>query len=570
MSKRVLKKSFRRERASEPRSPHAQIPDAATASRALASPDSRRSAARSLSKPLRGHPRRKAAAGLVALILLLCPTTFSQQTTHFIWALDAGQQSSPSPLIRVYQPDGVELGTLPVPGSAQARALSFDQDGNCFVCRGNEVRILDRTGTDTGVILVPPPGTSKAQDVLVASAAQVWVSWGTQASDSRLCRYDVTGLPPGTLAPLDTFGPDIMDHPRRITAAPGPVPAKIFIANRGLSEILVFDTTPGSENFSVISDLQGNTVGPVGLAYDATKDEVWVVGDWGQTPLIGLFDPNAASPPAALTTVFNYGAGSVPGMDAPANCFYDRFNRLYVAGRSSGGAAPGVYIFEAVSSGTFAHLTTWPSSGSTPVNVIDVEPQPMEVEICGPVDENGDIIIEDNIVHNYKIRAPEFPGAFYVAALSSAWLRSPAPNWLQGDLDPTLTFAAPDPRGLPWTCDFIFNVTTGVFTFGGPAIFGATGTIPCPAAPPPLFPLTNANGLDLNIAAFAGFLDANGEANLLIEYQPLNFPFGSLEGFIFNLSFVTVDLNVSSGVGLIANPVEVRVRTNPMTVTPCP
>lgn len=481
------------------------------------------------------------------VLLLTAAALCAQRTTHFVWILDGGDQANPTPVLRIYDPEGTELSNLSVPGSGPTRAMDAGPDGTIYVCRGNEVRKLDRMGMDTGVVLTASSGNAPAQDVLPLLNGEIWVSWGTNATNSSIARYDSSG------SLLASFTDPLLDHPRRLAGDPADG-TRVFIANRSQDELLVFDDLPGSPTFTQASTLSMGSIGPVGLAYDATRDAVWVSGDWGQTQQIGFVD--VSSLPGTFTAAIDYGAG-VPGLAAPSGLLFDRFRRLWVAGRNRNGGVAGAYIFEASLGSSPVFITSFPSSGPAPLNVLDVAAQPAAVTLTVPQDTNGDNVLVADMTNMLSLDAPAFAGSFYLTALSLQWPQSCPPSYIPGVLDPLMTFPVPETRGIPANLDWIFWLTLGVPDPGAMGLLPA----PTPSLPgrPDLIPgISNIADAGILVDDFRGFLDPTGHADATVQMPALP---ASLDGMVdFSLIWVTLSSATLQGFGLITDPVCLTLR----------
>lgn len=494
----------------------------------------------------------------VATLCTLAPAQVNDAPTHFVWALDAGNQTAPSPIIRVYSPSGAEVTTITVPGSGQARALAFDRLGNAYVCRANLVHQLDRTGAATGVTFSPPAGATLAQDVVETPQGDILVSWGATAATSAISTYDTTGMM------LSNFTDSALDHPRRITPRADPSSTIIYVANRGAQEIRSFDTTGAPPSLILTTDLTSENIGPVGLCYDNANDDLWVVSSWGDANEIGCIDLSSNT----YATAINYPPVGVPGLTAPAGATYDRFRRLYVAGRNKNMGTPGVYVFEATSPATApTYLAYWPRTGPTPVNVIDVAPQPSETATCAPM-EAGQFILEMGAVNRVTFSNPATPGAQYAAAFSGAWSVNPCGSpFIQGTIG--IGFAPPDVRGVPLTSDDFFWGSVAVVAPGPSPVAPATN----PATNMPF--LNDLTGLGIGVSGFFGFLDATGFADGIIDLTAFVDPGNAngTDGMKLELAWVTFDFSEPALFGYVSQPLCLVLRNpaaSPVVAIPCP
>ncbi len=479
---------------------------------------------------------------------------------HYVWALDAGDQASPTPIIRVYSPSGAEVLTVNVPGSGPTRALAFDTAANAYVCRGSLVHQLDSMGVPTGVTLSPPSGANNSQDVCQLPDGNIAVSWGSSAAASAIATYDATG------ALLSAFTDPALDHPRRITTSSDANSTLLYVANRGSAEIRVLDLGAMPPTFTVLTSLSSMNIGPVGLCYDNADDRLWVVSSWGNANEIGTI--SLANPTYA--TSFTYPPLGLPGLTSPAGVSFDRYRNLYVAGRDKNGGGPGVYVFETDPSFSPAPLSYWPRVGTTPVNVIDVAPQPTDTAVCAPteVGPNGPInVLAMGRLNRVTFSNPATPGAIYAAALSLQWRQgSCAVPFRPGVVDP---FLLPDVRGLPLE-------TVSSFYFGSVAV-AAPGPSPFPAPPGEINDLSL---VGIDISGFFGALDATGFAegwvnmsNFLDPGQVLSYMGMPLNGLQLELAFVTFDLSEPSMFGYVSQPLCLVLRNpaaSPIMPIGCP
>lgn len=501
------------------------------------------------------------AIAITALCAVL-PAQVNDAPTHFVWALDAGEQTAPTPLIRVYSPSGVEVATVAVPGSGQARALAFDRAGNAYICRGSVVHQLDRTGVTTGVTFSPPSGAGSAQDVVELPDSTIAVAWGATAAASAVATYDITGML------LTSFTDAALDHPRRITPNADPTSTLLYVANRGAQEIRVIDLAAMPQTMTLVTDLTNQNVGPVGLCYDNANDDLWVVSSWGDAPEIGCINLTTNF----YATAINYPPSGATGLTAPAGVTYDRFRRLYVAGRNKNMGTAGVYVFEATSPSTApAFLAYWPRVGDPPVNVIDVAPQPSESVICAPMEatvSGMQYILEMEAVNRVTFSNPATPGAPYAAAFSGEWSQNPCgAQFRQGVID--IGFSPPDVRGIPLNSDD--------FLWGSAAVSTPGASLLTPAINPiTMMPFLNdLTGLGIDITGFIGDLNASGFTAGLIDLSGFSDPANAAgtDGMKLELAFVTFDFSEPSFFGYVSQPLCLTLRNpqaSPVVAIPCP
>ena len=508
---------------------------------------------------------------LALVIAALCAVASAQVNdapTHYVWALDSGDQIAPTPIIRVYTPSGFEFATIVVPGTGPARALAFDRLGNGYVCRGDLVYQLDRTGAATGTTFSPPLGANNAQDVVETPQGEIAISWGATAAASAICVYDTAGNL------ISTFTDPALDHPRRITCSADPSSTTIYVANRGAQEIRSFDTAGAPPTLDLTTDLTSENIGPVGLCYDNANDGLWVVSSYGQANEIGCVDLNSNT----WATALSYPPTGASGLLAPAGATYDRFRRIYVAGRNKNGGTPGVYVFEANDlpttppaippATTPAFLAYWPRVGATPINVIDVAPQPSEQATCAPM-EGGQYILEMGAVNRVTFSNPATPGAPYAAAFSGEWSLNPCGSpFIQGVLE--LGFLAPDVRGIPLASDDFFWGSVAVNT-PGPSF------VPTPINPLTLLPYLNDLSLppwNIGISGFIGDLDATGFEDGYIDLTNLIDPANAngTDGMKIELAWVTFDYSEPALFGYVSQPLCLVLRNPdaaPVVAVPC-
>jgi len=243
-------------------------------------------------------------------------------------------------------------------------------------------------------------------------------------------------------------------------------------------------------------------------------------------------------------------------MTSPAGLSYDRFRRLYVAGRNKNSGTAGVYVFNAPNPMTAATLLEqWPRTGASPVNIIDVQPQPLDVTVCAPEEmtNNGPVhILEMGTNNRVTFSSPLTPGAPFAAAFSDRWSDSAcgAP-FVQGTIE--ISILSPDVRGIPLSSDNYFWGSVGVLQPG-----------PSPVVPPFGF-TNNLLPLGIGITGFLGDLDGTGFEDGFIDLTNFIDPgnlFG-LNGIELSLTFVTFDFSEPALFGVIAQPICMVLR-NPV------
>ncbi|NRA95925.1 MAG: hypothetical protein HRU14_06905 [Planctomycetes bacterium] len=505
---------------------------------------------------------RRLALALAALCTI-ASAQVNDAPTHFVWALDSGDQTAPTPIIRIYTPNGRQVDVvdldLPMIGTGPARALAFDRLGNAYVCRGDLVHQLDRDGNATMTTFAPPAGASKAQDVVETPQGDIMVSWGATAAASAITTYDTAG----TL--LSNFTDPALDHPRRITSGADPSSTIIYVANRAAQEILAFDPSGVPPTLTVTTDLTTQNIGPVGLCYDNANNDLWVVSSYGQTNEVGCIDLSSNT----YATAFSYPPTvptSAPGLLSPAGATYDRFRRLYLAGRNKNGGTPGVYVFEATGPSAIpVFLAYWPRVGPTPINVIDVAPQPSEQTTCAPMEavpSGNQFILEMGAVNRVTFSNPATPGVPYIAAMSRAWSTNPCGSpFRQGIIEiPFIQPAAPDVRGVPLKSDDLF---WGSVAVSHPISSSLSG--------PPW---------SIDIYGFFDTLDATGFHDGYIDLTGFTDPFNilALDGTKIELAWVTFDLMMDPNMvpyyefGYTSQPLCLVLRNpaaSPVTAIPC-
>ena len=128
--------------------------------------------------------------------------------------------------------------------------------------------------------------------------------------------------------------------------------------------------------FTQLADLTMPNISPIGIAFDVTRDAVWIVGDFGDNGPIGFV--NAMT--GAFTSVI--AEGGYPGLASPANIFFDRFRTLTVAARNANSGTGGLYRFYVPTGSTFTDQGPV-LTGLT--SVIDVAPRPEVIGIGAPI-----------------------------------------------------------------------------------------------------------------------------------------------------------------------------------------
>ncbi|MAG58554.1 MAG: hypothetical protein CMJ83_19880 [Planctomycetes bacterium] len=492
----------------------------------------------------------------VLLLAVILPAQTHDGATQYVWVLDSGAQTSPAPVLRVYSPTGAELlQVTTVPGSGQARALDSGPDGMLYLCRGGLVHQLDTLGVATGVTLSPPTGASNAQDVLVTPLGEILVAWGTTDPTSAVTRYDATGVQ------LSNFADTGLGHPRRIAHRSDPADTTVYAVSRNNQTVVSFDYTAVAPTLATVVDLTSNNVGPIGLCIDTANDDLWVTSDWGDATIIGCVDLTTN----VFSTAITYPPSGAAGLTAPAGLFYDRFRRLYVAGRSSNSGTAGVYVFEASSPTTApTFLASWPRTGDAPTNVTDVTLQVSQMTTCSPTETTGigtRNILEMGANNRVTFSSPETPGMAFAAAVSFRWQASVCGAvYQQGNLeDPAgtgLPFGGSDPRGLPFLSDDFFWSSVAVIAPG-----------PSPLTPP-INPATNLpfnndfTAFGVGITGFLGDLDATGNEDGFIDLTFFLDPLNALgtDGMELTLAWVTFDLTEPALIGFVSQPLCVVLR----------
>jgi len=507
-------------------------------------------------------PRGPSRMRLCVLFFVALATPLAAQIhsvpTQRVVALDAGDQINPNPIIRVYTPTGIELFTLSsLPGSAQARALDFDSNGYGYLCRGDLVHQLDPSGVPTGVQFTPPTGAAQAQDVLQTPKGDILVAWGATQPTSAIARYDMSG------AMFSSFTDPMLDHPRRIATTSDPASSTVYIANRAAQQIVSFDFRSPSPTLQVVADMSAMNIGCVGLCYDAANDDLWVTSSFGQSNEIGCVDISNDLGMGTYSTAINYPPTGAAGMTAPAGLFYDRFRNLYVAGRDRNSGTPGVYIFRATSPlSAPLFLQSFPRTGSTPTNIIDVALQASPMTTCAPMEFTDDgprHVLEMGAMNEIKFDSPETSGVPYAAGLSMRWQQSTCGAlYQQGILE--LLFGGLDPRGLPLRSDDYLWSSLAV-TPGLPGI--PSSAIPLNPMGMPYesnFALIPPGGG--TVSGFLGNLDVNGSASGILDLTAFVDPMNSeaLDGMEFSLAWVTIDSTEAALIGFISEPLCIVMR----------
>jgi hypothetical protein len=466
--------------------------------------------------------------------------------TELVWALDAGMQTAPTPVLRFYLPNGVQRGTVTPAGAGAARGFCFDSSGFLYLCRGDEVRKLSPSGTDLGQVFTAPAGFTAAQDVFVRSTGAsplVAVAFGASTSGSGIAIY--SSLNGG--APTRVITSGSLAQPRRLIMRQDGADNFLFVLSRDNNLLMRADLSLANPTLTTYFDLSASMIGPIGLAWDAARERFLVDSDFGQTNLIGTVPAN---PMPSFVAAFAYPPSSAAGLRAPAGMTFDRYRRLYIAGRNMNGGTAGVYVFDAnqsVSQPVF--LTRFPAAGSpAPVNIVDVEVQPTDMAICAPLE--GTIGVMNNFEANRFLVSSQFYAGYpYVAAISLNWPTRCVPDLAPGLYVPTLQLPSPDIRGLPLGDDIFFRSSAGVVN---------PIDVP-PLGGPTLLPFFSFSG-------FAGTLNAGGLGEFSITP---NLPV-SLEGTPFSVAFVTLDPLLAAGIGYISQPVCVTLRPAGTVVTLCP
>ena len=487
--------------------------------------------------------------------------------THYVWALDSGNQLTPAPSLIRYEPSGLEsLVVTNLPGSGQARALSADSQGGLWLCRGNSVHQLDVLGGATGLVLSPPSGSGQAQDViqLPGSPDTLIAAFGTNAGSSAIGIYDIAGATPGT--PVTVVTSSQLDHPRRLAARPDGL--RIFVASRGNQMILRFDPTAAMPTVQVLTDLTADNIGPVGLCWDAGNQHLWVTGDYGATQEIGCIDPTAAGAPFAPAILFPPAAA--PGLRAPAGLFFDRFRRLYIAGRSQNMGTAGIYTYSADTPAvTPSFVAGYPRTGggSPPVNCVDVVLQESLQNTCMPVEDGTDNVLILGNVNTVSFHLPEAAGSTsihqYAAAISYSFPVSCTASFRNGVLESAFLFGGTDPRGIPLVQDELFWGSVAVATPGPPPI------------PVPGGFVGNLSPV-IDITGFSGVLDANGDVQATVDLTGLVDPANALnlDGVELSIAWVTASVVDANQIGYISQPACVILRNpavSPLgSITTCP
>lgn len=500
-------------------------------------------------------------------LLLLGGPHFSQSLsgpTHTVWALDAGSQQSSAPRLIKYEPSGRESQVLTsLPGSGPGRALDADIQGRLYLCRGDAVHQLSSAGTPTGLSFSAPASAAKAQDVLQIPGQpnRFVVSWGATSAESAVAIYDLSVANPSVPIRTITF---TWDHPRRLAATPDG--NRIFVGQRTPQNIVEFDPNVATATVSVTAALSSQNIGPVGLCYDAAHNDLWVAGDYGTAQQVGCINLDATGNP--YTTAFTYPPSDATGLRAPAGIFFDRFRRLYIAGRSQNGGTAGVYAFAADDPSLLPTLAAgYPrvGAGVAPSSVIDVVIQLSEQSTCAP-QEGTDFILEMGTANTMTFSLPEAatqpPPTIYVAALSLQWPASCTPIFRAGTLETIFRFGGSDPRGIPLMSDALFWSTVAVPSPG-----------PSPIPPAPGFPNNLAPGV--GITGFQGILSPVGTASAIVDLTNLTDPLNllGLDGLSLSLAWLTFSTTDPNQVGWISQPLCIKLRNpavSPVTRVNCP
>lgn len=475
-------------------------------------------------RPLQTRARGFASFALLAILISGAGQSASAQNqvaTHDVWALEYVGNT-----IHIFDASGIEIGpTIPLAGTGSARGIAFNDSGLAYVARGQDVRTYNTTTTT--VFADASDGIDQAQDVAVrpGTSQEVWVAAGTSATNSKIIKFSSTGTV------IQTLTSPSIDHPRRIVW--NSAGTKLFVAS--VNNKKIFTVNPTSGAFTQLADLTSQGIIPIGLAYDVTRDAVWVVGDFGANGKIGFVNGTTG----AYTNLLN--EGQFPSLTSPTNVFFDRFRVLQVAARNLNGGLPGIYRFDA-SSG--ASLTFLGKIGASLTSVMDVAPRPEIIGIGAPVSANAFVLhasLTGPVSNTITFSAPRVPNAPYLAALSPRWQPSCTP-YVPGILEPALRLPFPDARGVP------LSLSDGGF------LLGQTAAICCfPATP---FP-TNTM---LLISGFIGMLNGSGQATALIDFLPAA-PF--LNGVELSLAFVTIDFAIPSLFGRISDPICLTIAVGP-------
>ncbi|MAG54785.1 MAG: hypothetical protein CMJ83_00685 [Planctomycetes bacterium] len=474
---------------------------------------------------------------VIGLLALSGPVAVGQHLdspTHFVWLLDRGAVAGGGEALHVCHPDGTLLATLPLPGAGPPRGFSFDRRGFAWLARGDAIWELDPMGVATGRSIQPPLPFAQAQDVLETPSGHLAVAWGMNAGSSGVSWHDA-----GSLALVSSVSGGGFIHPRRLATSPDPAMPRIYVSTSGPSNaVWEINYLAGVPIATIITNL-GPTLFPVGLAYDATHDGFWTAGDFGGNNEIGFVDRSTG----VYTPEFGYPAIGAPGLTAPGGLIYDRYGMLWIIGRDRNQGITGAYVFRASdASQTPSSFTPFPSNPGALTNLIDVDQQPVVMDLCVPL-AGTDPILELGAANRITLDSPSEAGCLFAIAMSNRW---------NGVMDLGLELGLPDTRGLPLTFDDLFRGSAGVETPGSPPPVGGP----------------NLSFFGILITGFTGFLDGNGQGQAFIDLTPLNDP--SLDGIELSLGYVTADGLVSSGIGLISQPIPVTLRFNPQGIVVCP
>jgi hypothetical protein len=461
-------------------------------------------------------------AFLAAFLAAHAPAAAQNQVaTQDIWVLDFATNQ-----IRRFHGGGNPIG-LPIAlgGTGSSRGLGFNDAGLGYVARGDDVRTYD--GTATTVFADATDGIAQAQDVAVrpGAAQEVWVAAGTSATNSKIIQFSSAGLV------LQTFTAAGLDHPRRIVwNMDGTTLYGTSVNNKR-----VFSLDPGTGTFNPVADLTPQNIVPIGLAFDPTRNALWVVGDFGGNGNIGFVDVATG----AYTNVLN--EGQYPGLASPANVYFDRFRVLNVAARNLNGGNPGVYRINAPLGTAISDLGVV-STGIT--SAIDVAPRPEVIGIGAPT-LAGMFVLNASltgIVSNpITFNAPRAPLEHYAAALSPRWQPTCAP-YVPGIIEPGLRIPFPDARGVP------LSLADGGF------LVSQTAGVQLPFLTP--FPIN----MYLLLSGFGGILDATGQASASVDFFPAPAFFSGVQ---LSLAFVTFDLSTPSMFGRISDPICISIVVGP-------
>jgi DNA-binding beta-propeller fold protein YncE len=388
--------------------------------------------------------------------------------------------------IRRYSHNGAFRSTIVAGGTGVIRGCTFDQAGNLYVARGNNVI---RHAAPT---YAPDPGAfasgTKAQDVAVNRATQnIWVSWGTNANEAEITEH----TPSGTL--VQTITNAALIHPRSIAFdfAGG----LLYVANGAGNNVLLVN--PGTAAVSIYRNLSV-TSGMMTLGFDAigvTVDlagNVFVVGDYGLQPQIVKLSGVPGSVTQSTYLIYSTGTGT-GGFRAPSGAYADAHGNLYFACRSQNNATAGVYPLSAA-----APLPVLPPfTGTEQTNPIDIafKPEPLTISFVSPggVDTVG--IAQVTItptppapIVTIHIDAPNFPSRPY-GLLMSVSPSSVVAQCLGGQVTvPNPLVSSPltvgEPRLIPLSLDLLFAQSLAAAAAGSGPIaltgcnFGPVMSIP--------------------------------------------------------------------------------------------